>query len=363
MMESVALSIERFEQRALASGAHFPFGSKVLEYLVSLVNDPEVTAARLSAVVGWNPILTRSVASQVSSTYGLPGRLRDMDFAVAALGSPRLRETLKRTVASIATRHMVSMIEQFPELWNHLIACALVARSLSAKLGVATPDAAFLAGLVHDVGFLMLREFPASMEGNEQSHWKADDDIVDPGQTSRIALHEEAGLWMVQRWETLPCPVGDAVRHHHSPRAAEVDPMLAALVHVADVLCHRMLGGPLGQWPDLNADPWALTMLQIDEKCGAAAGEGGGMAVLQRDIAESVPSLALRVTVMKESLVEGLENLSEGERLMLALHYSEGISVRSIAGVMDETAEGVLRIHGNAIRCLIAALNEVGEEV
>jgi HD-like signal output (HDOD) protein len=363
MMEGAVLSIESFEQRALASGVHFPFGSRVLEYLVTLVNDPEATAARLSAVVGWNPALTRSVAFQVSTTYGFHGRPHDIDLAVAALGCPRLRETLKRTVAHIATHQLVFTFEQSPEVWNHMIACALIARILASRFGTIAPRHAFIAGLVHDVGFLILGAPEPAVESPDASHWTVDDDIVDPEKTKQVALHEEAGLWMVARWETLPAGAHDAVRHHHTPGRATTDPKIASLVHVADVLCHRMYGGPLGLWPALTADPNALALLCTGGSSDGSSDNEALLSTLQGLVNDSLPSLSLRVAVVKQSIVEGLEGLPENERLVLALHYCEGISMRSIAGVLDETPGGVMQIHGNAMRHLTTALTDVGEEL
>jgi HD-like signal output (HDOD) protein len=362
-MESAMLSIEGFEQRALATGSQFPFGSKVLEYLVDLINDPRATAARLSAVIGWNPMLVRSVAAQVGTTYGVPGRVRDVDLAVAALGSLRLRETMKRAVAGIATRHLVRCFESCPELWNHLLTCALVSRAIARRLGVVDPSHAFLAGLVHDVGFLLLVHEPFSGEGETRPVWIPESDIADPEQTLNVALHEEAGSWMVDRWETLPGDVRDAVLYHHAPGDAEGNPLMAAVVHVADVLCHREIGGPLGQWPSFAPDPAALKLLQIEERECQEAEHGTSLAALQQEILNDLPALSLKVAVLRESLVTGLEDLLESERLVLALHYCEGIALRSIAGVLDISVDDVRMVHGAALGHLEAVLNEVGEEL
>ena len=43
--------------------------------------------------------------------------------------------------------------------------------------------------------------------------------------------------------------IRDAVRNHHAPTGNETDPILAAIVHVADVICHRLFGGPPGSKP------------------------------------------------------------------------------------------------------------------
>jgi HD-like signal output (HDOD) protein len=360
-MSGSMLSIEGFEQKALATGSQFPFGSRILEYLVELVNDPRATASRLSAVVAWNPMLARSVAAQLSTAYGFPGHVRDVDLAVAALGSPKLRETLKRTVSSIATRHMVHSFSSCPELWNHLLACALVSRAIARRRGNIDPVHAFIAGLVHDIGFLFLEVDLPSPEAVRFPEWTVSSDTGERDRATKSALHEEAGTWMVGRWETLPGEVHDAVRFHHTPGDAQANPVLAAVVHLADVMCHRFFDGPLGQWPSLDPHPSALAILDIPGVI--PGGEQNAMDALQSEILGDLPALALKVTVLRECLISRVEDLAETERLVLALHYCEGISIRAIAGVLEVSSEDVLGVHDAAMRNLEAVLNDLGEEL
>lgn len=349
----------RFEQKALQTGVVFPFKAKVLEYVVNLVNDPLATVARMSAVIGWNPVIARTLAAKANAVYGFPGRGRDVNLAMALLGPRVIRETVKRLIASGATRHIVNSFEYCDSLWDHSLTCALVAKAVAAELEVVDPDRAFIAGLVHDVGFLFLGDDLPSPEMEVLPEWAPELDARHLDHPVPLSLHEEAGSWMVDRWETLSPEIQDAVRHHHEPGRAQQDPLLAAVVHVADVICHRLFGGPMGQEPDVPFNAEALALLGLCESPAAEASIS--TASLQASVLRRAPALKLKVDVLKQSLVGMYEELAERERFVLAMHYYEGIPIKGIAGVLGTSEAEVVELHAKAITHLQRVMLDIGE--
>lgn len=345
--------VKGFEQRALTTGASFPFKARVMEYVVDLVTDPRTSVPRLAAVIGWNPMLMRSLSTTANSTSGMAGRIRDVNLALGLLGEERIKETVKWAVTSRATRHIANSYHYCEDLWGHSIMCAVVSRAVALELEYPDPNRAFVAGLVHDIGFLFLAEDLPSPEALEINRWR-------PVGDARSTLHEEAGFWMLDRWETLDEGIKDAVHHHHGPGGSEQDPMLAAIVHVADVLCHRHFGGPMGTVPDAPFAESVLTTLGLAPGCHRLSAEER-LAVLQQQIVDRAPALDLKVGVLKDNLVNAYEELGERERLVLALHYFEGMSLERIAGMISVTRDEVLEVHGRAAAQIAAMLAEFGE--
>jgi HD-like signal output (HDOD) protein len=359
MMHQLPDSGEVFERRALHSGAGFPFQSRMLEQMVDLVNDPHANVGRLGALIGWNPLLARMIALRASDSCDLPGRVSSVQLALAVLESDTLRDTLKRAVATGANRHMTYSFHYCEELWNHSLTCALVAKTIARDTGRANPERAFIAGLVHDVGFLFLGNELPSAEAFHSSPW---DPVADTGTFRAFtppAMHEEAGSWMVQRWETIPGDVLTAVRYHHVPSKAENHRELVAIVHVADALCHRTFGGPMGKTPHvLDLDPQALNLLGLSSANRSAQET---INDLTSRVRRAAPALNLKVRVLQQRLFETFEELPERERFLLALHYYEGVSFRSIAGILGASREDVTRYHAMAFERFHRVLGEVGE--
>jgi RNA polymerase sigma factor (sigma-70 family) len=359
MMRQFPGSTNPFERRALHNGVAFPFQSRMLEQLVDLVNDPHANVGRLSALIGWNPLFARMIALRASDCCDMPGKVSNVHLATALLESSTLRDTLKHAVASGANRHITYSFHYCEELWHHSLACALVAKVLAVDTGRANPQKAFLAGLVHDVGFLFLGSELPSAEALHTSPW---DPVTDLGKFRAYtppAMHEEAGSWMVKRWETIPADVLAAVRHHHAPSHAGEHRELAAVIHVADTLCHHTFGGPMGKTaPVFQLDPQALAILGT-ETSGRSPQET--MKELTLRIRHAAPALQLKVRVLQQRLFETFEELPEQERFLLALHYYEGISFRSIAGILGTSQEDVARHHAIAFERFLKVLAEVGE--
>ena len=110
------------------------------------------------------------------------------------------------------------------------------ATELSTSLGVAAPNYVFTAGLLHDVGKIVLGTFvevdPAPILG------LAFDQGLSFEEAEREVLgidHAEVGAALLEHWG-LPGPIAEAVRCHHHPAKVNGDPLVADLVHVADVL-------------------------------------------------------------------------------------------------------------------------------
>jgi HD-like signal output (HDOD) protein len=362
-MESPAISMYSYDEIAPDAAVQAPFGSRVFEYLVTLVNDPRTTATRLSAVIGWNPMLARSVAARVRAEYGFSGRVCDLELAVSTLGAAKLREILKRTIADIAMRHMEHTFQSCPELWNHLLTCALVSRVVARRLGGVNPAHAFVAGLVHDVGMLLLLNRSSFAGAAPVSAWTLDEDIANQEHAVCTAFHEETGSRMLEHWETLPPEVHDAVRHHHMPVDAVDNPRLTSVVHAADMLCHRLYGEPRDRWPSFVPEVSGLTVERILERRAEGSEDAMISAALQSEILDDLPALSLKVAVLRENLVTALEDFPEHQRLVLALHYCEGISMPSIAGILDSSIDDVRLAHTTAIQHLKGVLSDVGEDV
>ncbi len=349
-----------FEHRALDTGASFPFKARVMEYVVDLVNDPGASASRLAAVIGWNPILFRSLSASANSAFGLPGRVRDVNLAVGLLGAQRVKDTVKWAVAGRATRHIANSFHMCEPLWNHSLLCALVSRAVALETGYADPNRALIAGLVHDIGFLFLAEDLPSPEVDAIHDWDTEDENGPMGMDQQARMHEEAGSWMLDRWETLDPAIRDAVRHHHAPGGNETDPGLAAIVHVADVICHRLFGGPPGSKPRTLFSANALLTLGLQP--GNKGKKGDDPAVLlETRITHRAPALELKARVLREDLVNTYEELEERERLVIALHYFEGMSLIRIAGMIGVSRADVDVLHRRAVTGVAEMLAGFGE--
>ena len=148
--------------------------------------------------------------------------------------------------------------------WRHSLGCAMVCRKFSEKLAAADAEKAYMAGLLHDVGFMVNclafpKEFAAAMERARQEE-------IPLGEAEHATMgftHCETGQALAEKWKLADDIIEVIACHHAIERSQKAQP-LVALVHLSDLLC-RMRGLGYGYYErhmvDLMADPaWAILL-------------------------------------------------------------------------------------------------------
>jgi putative nucleotidyltransferase with HDIG domain len=151
------------------------------------------------------------------------------------------------------------------ELWEHSVATAVAARVIARKLN-GEDNLAFTAGLLHDIGKLVLGMF---LEGSQQSVFeKTGPSGLSFLETEKLILgvdHAEIGGRLLTRWN-FPDNLISAILHHHDPAQATPHQQLACYIHLGDLIAH-CLGQAQGYESfAVHTRPEALQILEISPK-------------------------------------------------------------------------------------------------
>jgi len=137
------------------------------------------------------------------------------------------------------------------KFWRHSFGCATATRMLAEDLKFETDGVDFVAGLLHDIGKLVLDQYfhPKVREVGKLRD-KEGIALFD-AETRAIGVdHAMLGSWLAAKWE-LPTSLIESIACHHRPldvlaaAPPSREPALTAMVHLADILAHE---------PDLNFD-------------------------------------------------------------------------------------------------------------
>jgi putative nucleotidyltransferase with HDIG domain len=156
-------------------------------------------------------------------------------------------------------------------LWEHSVACAAVSRKLAKKINYANPETAFVAGLLHDIGRLvMFKEMPAESERWLAERNPAADTPQPPAQKILASEkeifsfdHSQVGTAVARKWQ-LAEELTSAIAGHHFAETATPPTPLGAIVDFANTICLKNRIGPIAM-PALNLEeelarlPLALT--------------------------------------------------------------------------------------------------------
>jgi HD-like signal output (HDOD) protein len=217
--------------------------------LSRLAADPKSDAAAFAKVIEMDAAVCAKVLQLVNSAYfGLGQKIVSIRPAVTYLGV----EIIKSLVlgSSSFSDKAISEVKGFsPEsLQRHSMLTALLAKKIVSNPSLA--DAAFTAGLLHDIGALVLcHAAPPDYVRALERKKELGGDMASAEREIFGVTHAEVGAYLLGLWG-IPFPIVEAVAFHHRPHevAPESRPLVVA-VHVASGLVEEMTD------PDVKAPP------------------------------------------------------------------------------------------------------------
>jgi nitrogen-specific signal transduction histidine kinase/HD-like signal output (HDOD) protein len=185
-----------------------------------------------------DPALTASILQLINSShFSLPNKVLNLDQALVLIGM----DAVKNIALSTSVHQVFSENEDWKafdlnRFWRHSLKCALLARAISKRIRYPNPEEAFLTGLIHDVGKLVLWvNFKKKYEKIIETAGD-DTDLLLSEESKLGALHSEIGSWLVTQWH-LPTLISDAIHYHHEPLYRILDAFaLVRIIYVANVL-------------------------------------------------------------------------------------------------------------------------------
>ncbi len=226
----------------------------VVRKLIQITDDDRSNAEDVQQVLSGDQALAGKVLKLVNSSfYGMSGEISTISRAVVVLGFAAIRNLATGLgVAGIMAQAGKGTYQEL--FWSHAIATASAAQVLALHTGYEDPEEAFIAGLLHDIGHLILAtampgQFAQAM--NEKSG-----DIRAKELTILGTTHTKVGQKVMRHWK-LPEKLGRAVRFHHNVKVAvSSEDGLIPLIALADTLA-----GVYGHVYDQCLDPSALEAL------------------------------------------------------------------------------------------------------
>jgi HD-like signal output (HDOD) protein len=209
----------------------------VVMHIMELLNAPDTTLREVGEMVATDQVLSARTLRLVNAPYfGLRRKLQSVVEASVYLGRSGMRNLV---VSSSILQSFCGAGRAVPPVrfWEHAFAAAMFSRLLANKACPGRVEDAYLAGLLHDLGRLVLRHhFTDEQAEIERAALVVGQTLVEAERSAWGATHADVAYWLGVTWH-LPAPVLDAVRVHHQPDAAAPElRALCATVHLGDEL-------------------------------------------------------------------------------------------------------------------------------
>jgi len=205
----------------------------------ALADSSHTTAGDIADVVSKDAALTTRLLKLVNSAYfSLPRKIDTVSRAVNMIGMRELRNlTLAASAAEVFSKIPPELIDM-ASFWQHSVYTGLLARNLAQCCNVLHSERLFTAGLLHDIGrLLMLMKVPEETARAESLRLHSTRDICELEEDLVGFSHAEVGEALLLHWN-MPENLCASIRYHHNPDAAENAHLESAIVHIADQISH-----------------------------------------------------------------------------------------------------------------------------
>jgi len=246
---------------------NLPVLPQIVSQVLTLADDPNASTRSMERLIEADAAIAAKILRVSSSAFYGSTPVPTIGRAISILGM----NTIRALVVGIAYQQIMggrtqSQLFSKLDFWRHCLATAISARVLGKILMPSKADDLYCAGMLHDVGILVLDRFAASdldsalkaaMEGGVELH-EAEDSLYGYN-------HAMIGDLLAVRWNLSPI-VHAAIRYHHDVCGDDHTYLSTCIVAAANHLAHRAGFKNAPRSPDFEIDPVILSSLNLPEE-------------------------------------------------------------------------------------------------
>lgn len=206
-------------ERKLESITDLPVVPAYLGKILRALDNTEIRAKKLAEFIEKDQTLTTKILRAANSPwYGQIGKIATVDLAIIIMGLNTIKEIVIGMLVDKFFSRTPSYLFDINNFWNYSLFCGSTARLLARKTNYKKAGEAFVAGLMHDIGILIIiqyfshefKEIKTLVESGKFDMLRAEEAVIGTN-------HAEIGAWMAEKWN-LPEQLINCVRYHHIPQ-------------------------------------------------------------------------------------------------------------------------------------------------
>jgi len=235
------------------------------------LEDENHNAKQLGDIIGHDPALTARILRIVNSAYySLASQVELVSRAVSVIGEDDLRNLVLATSAVDTFKRIPNQLVDIDLFWRHSVHTGIVARLLSKYCNILHGERLFVAGMLHDIGKLVL--YFKEPELSQQVLLRAadtDGQLFNAEKEIIGFTHGDVGAALIDAWK-LSDTLKEVIAYHHTPLSAKDYRIETAIVHIANCIVNAI--GPdveidehlLDDYPSFEPKTLEITGLKLD---------------------------------------------------------------------------------------------------
>jgi HD-like signal output (HDOD) protein len=223
--------------------ANLPTLPHIASRLMQIVNTPAASADTVAALVSQDISLSAKVLRLANSAfYGIPRSVNTLNNAVIILGF----KIIQTMVLSLTVFDMFADDDEKPStpfdrdaFWDHSLRCAVIGRLLAHKRNrnyALDPEEAFCAGLLHDIGKVVMEQYLNTDFHKALYHAQANKITIFEAEKEVLGYtHCDVASWLTGTW-SLPEEIEQPMVCHHEPEDAAICADAVLVCHIANIM-------------------------------------------------------------------------------------------------------------------------------
>ncbi|WP_167528010.1 HDOD domain-containing protein [Desulfosarcina alkanivorans] len=236
--EPAFISGRELIRKIVSDTASLPAMPEVMLKVQQMIKHPGTSPAQLSKIIETDPAMVTGILKVANSAYyGFRGKVSTIQHASSLFGTRRLAELITAMSAGgVLGMAMGGYGLKAGDMWRHSIAVACTAGEIASSVSAEAYDSAYMAGLLHDVGKIILDPFVQERSVLFDHYFAAHPDkpLQDAERDILGFDHAVIAGILCDNWN-LPRSISFGIRHHHQPSSAGGH-QLSHIVHLADYI-------------------------------------------------------------------------------------------------------------------------------
>jgi len=263
---SVFASGRELIRKIISNTASLPAMPEVMLKVQKMIQHPGTSPAQLAKILETDPSMVAGILKVANSAYyGFRGKVSTIQHASALFGTRRLAELITAMSAGgVLGRAMEGYGLAAGDMWRHSITVACTASEIAAAVASDALDSAYMAGLLHDMGKIILDPYVRKRRLLFDHYFSSHPEktIQDAERDILGFDHAVIAAILCEKWN-LPKSISFGIRHHHQPSSAG-DHQLSHIVHLADYITVQTGSRGGGKAAILTLDETTPSMVPLD---------------------------------------------------------------------------------------------------
>lgn len=200
--------------------------------------DGECSDLDLAELIGYDSVLSAKLFGLANDPRLFDHPVNSISEAISRVGADRLRGIMASTTATNVFTNIAPEIVDMDNYWHHSVCCALACESLARRVGLDATQDFFVAGLMHDIGQLVIYQMMPDLAlevlrkaGEQESYrYLMEQEVIG-------VTHASVGRELLSRWQ-LPSTIQNVVEFHHEPQLAGEYAVAASIAHIATAVAN-----------------------------------------------------------------------------------------------------------------------------